>query len=129
MDGVQSYVSVALVMIGIVGMIIIVRNWRHAVVSDRRMYRMMLTCGIDETTARNANQLLDIDMQDARRRCRRCPVPDTCDRWLNGEAVPGNDFCPNAARFMAAAGAGHCRVAYDQARRPGRRLDSATGDF
>lgn len=124
MDGVESYVMVTMVIIGIVGMMIIIRNWRHAVVSNRRMYRMMLTCGIDDTTARNPNQLLDIDMQDARRRCRDCPSPEICDRWLNGETVPGNDFCPNAGRFMAAAETGQCRVRYDLARRPGRRLDS-----
>ena len=124
MDTVESYVTVTLVIIGAVGMMIITRNWLHAVVSDRRMYRMMLACGIDETTARNADQLLDIDMQDARRRCRCCPAPETCDRWLNGETVPGNDFCPNATRFTAAAEPRRCRVTYDSSRRPGRRLDN-----
>jgi len=124
MDGVGSYVTVTLAVFGIVGMMIIFRNWRNSVVSSHRMHRMMLACGIDETTARNANQLLDIDMQDARRRCRGCPAPVTCDRWLNGEAVPSNNFCPNAARFMAAAEACQCRVRYDLARRPGRRLDN-----
>ena len=124
MEGVQSYVTISLVIIAVAGMMIVLRNWRHAVVSNRRMYRMMLTCGIDETTARNPGQLLDIDMQYVRRRCRHCPAPETCDRWLNGEAVPGNDFCPNADLFMAAAEARRCRVTYDVARRPGRRLDS-----
>lgn len=124
MDGVESYVTVTLVIIGAAGLMIIIRNWHRAFVSNRRMYRMMLTCGIDETTARNANQLLDIDMQEVHRRCRRCPAPVICDRWLNGEAVPGNDFCPNAARFMAAAEPRRCRVTYDPARRPGRRLDN-----
>ena len=124
MDGVESYITVALVIIGAAGAMIVIRNCLHAVVSDRRMYRMMLTCGIDETTARNADQLLDIDMQDARRRCRRCAAPKTCDRWLNGEAVPGNDFCPNTDRFMAATEDNQCQVTYDAARRPGRRLDN-----
>lgn len=123
MDGVESYVSVALVIMGILGMMTIIRHRLHAVVSNRRMFRMMLACGMDETTARNPSQHLDIDMQDARRRCRRCPAPDTCDRWLNGDTLPGNDFCPNAARFMAAAEPRQCRVNYDRARRPGRRLD------
>jgi len=123
MDGVGSYVTVTLAIIGIFGMTSIIRNWLHAVASNHRMYRMMLACGIDETTARNAGELLGIDIQDVRRRCRRCPAPETCDRWLNGETVPGNDFCPNAARFMAAAEAGQCRVTYDLAQRPGRRLD------
>jgi hypothetical protein len=124
MAGVESYIAVTLVIIGAVGMMIIIRIWIHAIASNRRMYRMMLTCGIDKTTARNANQLLDIDMQDVRRRCRRCQAPKTCDRWLNGDAVPGIDFCPNAARFTAAVKASQCRVIYDPARRPGRRLDS-----
>ncbi len=124
MDGVESYVTATSVIIGVVGLMIVIRHGLHAVASNRRMYRMMLTCGIDETTARNANQLLEIDMQDARRRCRCCPAPETCDRWLNGETVPGNDFCPNAARFRAAAEASQRRVTYALARRPGRRLDS-----
>ena len=102
MDGVETYVTITLVIIGIVGLIVFTRNWRHAVVSNRRMYSMMLACGIDEHTARYANELLDVDMGDARKCCRRCPAPETCDRWLNGEAVPGNDFCPNAACFIAA---------------------------
>ena len=123
MDGVESYVSFTLLIIGTVGMMIVIRHWLQAIVSDRRMFRMMLACGIDETTAGNASQLLDIDMRDARRRCRRCPAPETCDRWLNGDTLPGNDFCPNAARFMAAVEPRQCRVRYDRARRPGRRLD------
>lgn len=123
MYGVGSYVPVTLLVIGALSTMIIIRHWRHAVVSHRRMFRMMLACGIDETTARNASQLLNIDMQDARRRCRRCPAPDTCDRWLNGDTVPGNDFCPNADRFKAATEPRYCRINYDRARRPGRRLD------
>ncbi|MGB5719387.1 MAG: DUF6455 family protein [Woeseiaceae bacterium] len=123
MDGVESYVAATVVVIGIVSVMIVIRGWRNATISNSRMYRMMLTCGIDEMTARDADQLLDMDMQDARMRCRRCPAPDTCDRWLNGEAVPGNDFCPNAARFMAAADTSQLREKYEPSRRPGRRLD------
>jgi len=123
MEGVQSYVTISLVIIAGIGMMIMVRNWLQGVISNRRMYRMMLTCGIDEMTARNPDRIPDIDLKDLRRRCRKCPSPETCDRWLNGEAVPGNDFCPNAKLFMAAAEAERCRVSYDLARRPGRRLD------
>ena len=123
MDGIGTYVTITLAIIGIVGTIVLLRHWRQAVVSNRRMYYMMLACGIDEHTARNADRLLDIDMKDARRRCRRCPDPRTCDRWLNGEAVPGNDFCPNADRFMATVEAGRRSINYEPERRPGRRLD------
>ena len=123
MDSVESYIAATLVIMGILTIMFIIRNWGDATVSRRRMYRMMLSCGIDAMTASNPDQLLDIDMDDARRRCRQCPAPDTCDRWLNGETVPGNDFCPNAARFIAAADDGQYRVRYEMSRRPGRRLD------
>jgi len=49
MDGVESYITVTVVIIGAVGVMIIILNSLHAVVSNRRMYRMMLTCGIDKT--------------------------------------------------------------------------------
>jgi len=124
MDNAESHLTIALVIIGVATMMIIFRNWVHAVVSNRRMYRMMLTCGFDEKTACNPDKFLDIDMKDARQRCRRCPAPDVCDRWLNGEALPGNDFCPNAYRFNAALRATQRRVTYYPARRPGRRLDN-----
>ena len=123
MEGVQTYVTLPLVIIAVVGLMIAIRYWHREAVCRQRMYRMMLTCGIDDATARNPDELLDVDMKHARRRCRRCPAPEQCDRWLNGEAVPGNDFCPNADRFMDAAEAGLCRTSYDPMRRPGRRLD------
>ena len=124
MESVQSYVTTSLVIVVVVGLLVSIRYLRQAIVSNRRMFRMMLTCGIDEATARNPDQLLDVDMQLARRRCRRCPAPEKCDRWLSGEAIPCNDFCPNAARFMAAAENRLYHTACDPARRPGRRLDS-----
>jgi hypothetical protein len=89
----------------------------------RRIVRMMLTFGIDEREARNAEAMLDIDMKAVRRCCRRCPSPTTCERWLNGESVPGNDFCPNAPQFAALVQSRQCRVRYDPGHRPGRRLD------
>ena len=84
---------------------------------------IMETFGIDEATARNADALLDIDMNAVRKRCRRCPSPETCARYLNGETVPGNDFCPNAPQFAAVVQARQCRLRYDPGHRPGRRLD------
>jgi hypothetical protein len=98
-------------------------RWQQSKSVKRRVIRMMLTFGIDEATARNADALLDIDMNAVRRRCRRCPSPETCERWLNGETVPGNDFCPNAPHFAAVVAARQCRLRYDPGHRPGRRLD------
>lgn len=99
-------------------------RWQQSKAVERRIVRMMLTFGIDEQTARNADALLDLDMNAVRRRCRRCLSPETCERWLNGESVPGNDFCPNAPQFAAVVQERQCRLHYDPAHRPGRRLDS-----
>lgn len=98
-------------------------QWQRSKTVRGRIVRMMLTFGIDEEAARNADALLDIDMKAVRRRCRRCPEPGTCERWLNGETVPGNNFCPNAPQFAAVVQASECRLRYDPGHRPGRRLD------
>ena len=98
-------------------------QWQRTSAVRRRVLRMMLTFGIDAETARNADALLDIDMSAVRRRCHRCPAPDTCERWLNGETVPGNDFCPNAPVFAAVAQTRQRRVCWNPRLRPGRRLD------
>ena len=55
---------------------------------ERRIVRMMVACGIDEAVAKKANRNLDIDMSEVRRRCRACPEPETCERFLGGEAGP-----------------------------------------
>ena len=124
MDSTELHLTIALTLIGVAGMAIVIRHWALVIVSNRRIYRMMLTCGFSEKAAHSPDQFLDIDMKAIRRRCRKCPTPDTCDRWLHGDAVPGNDFCPNAACFKAALETTQRRVVYDPARRPGRRLDS-----
>ena len=98
-------------------------RWQQSKAVERRIVRMMLTFGIDEQTARNADALLDLDMNAVRSRCRRYPSPETCERWLNGESVPGNEFCPNAPQFAAVVQARECRLHYAPGHRPGRRLD------
>lgn len=123
MDVVDSWSTVAIGVAVLVGITIIILNWVRSLISNRRMYRMMLSCGIDEDTAKYADQLLDIDMGSVRRRCRNCPVPETCERWLRGEAVPSNDFCPNVWHFLGAAQNTQDQSKYDPEHRPGRRLD------
>jgi hypothetical protein len=85
---------------------------------------MMVACGIDESVAKKAGRHLDVDMDDVRRRCRACPEPETCERFLSGAAVPDNSFCPNAVKFRALAEPEECRIHYDPGHRPGRRLDA-----
>jgi len=71
----------------------------------RRMTGMMTRVGLDPGTAGLAGQGPNA-LSEARRRCKRCPKGDLCDRWLAGEVEGGNAFCPNARTFRAFAGAG-----------------------
>ena len=124
MDGLQLFVAFSLAQAAIVFLAINSRNSRQAFVTTRRISRMMLSSGIDEESARLADRRLQLDMDDVRRRCRNCPDPQGCDRWLRGEAVPGNSFCPNATRFEAVVEARRSRLLYYSDHRPGRRLDN-----
>jgi hypothetical protein len=119
----NSYVTFAIYLAVFLVVTVAVFQWQQSRTVRRRVLRMMLTFGLDEETARNADALLDIDMKAVRRRCRRCPSHETCERWLNGDTVPGNDFCPNAPQFAAVVQARQCRLRYDPGHRPGRRLD------
>jgi len=120
---VNAYITVAFGVAVVTAIMLVVLRWRRTASVNRRIVRMMLTFGIDAHSARHADELLDIDMDTVRRRCRRCPEPATCRRWLNGDSVPGNAFCPNAPDFTAAVEAGRWRLRYDPEHRPGRRLD------
>ena len=120
---VNSHITIAIYLAVFLVVAAATFRWQQSKTVRRRIIRMMLTFGIDEESARNADALLGIDMNTVRRRCRRCPCPETCERWLNGETVPGNEFCPNAPQFAAVVQARECRLHFDPGHRPGRRLD------
>ncbi|MCK5325809.1 MAG: hypothetical protein KAJ57_07365 [Woeseiaceae bacterium] len=120
---INSYFTVAMVLAVVVAIAIVALHWQETAARNRRIFRMMLSCGIDEETARKADRCLELDMDEVRARCRKCPVPDLCKRWLGGEAVPSNDFCPNVWHFNAALETGQSQQSHDPRHRPGRRLD------
>jgi hypothetical protein len=120
---VESWVGVATGIAFLGGMAVIVGSWVRSTIIDRRIVRMMVACGIDESIAKKAGSQLEIDMRAVRRRCRACPEPETCERFLSGAALPDNGFCPNAAKFSALIQPTACRIHYDPRHRPGRRLD------
>ena len=120
---IDFFVSLAICLAAFLVASVAAFQWQRTSAVRQRVLRMMLTFGIDAETARNADAMPDIDMRAVRRRCHRCPAPDTCQRWLNGETVPGNDFCPNAPLFAAVAQTRQCRVRWNPRLRPGRRLD------
>jgi len=100
---VNSYFTVAVCLVVIIGVFFVILRRQNSAASEGRLKRMMVSCGIDEKTALYADLVLKLDMNAVRSRCRHCPATDLCDRWLDGEAVAGNDFCPNAWHFTEAA--------------------------
>ena len=103
MNLVNSYFTVAILVAVIAGIAIAVLYWRQSLATESRIRRMMVCCGIDGMTAIYADNVLKLDMNAVRARCKNCPVTEKCDRWLAGEAVAGNSFCPNVWHFTKAA--------------------------
>lgn len=75
------------------------RNKRAA--SARRMMGMMGRTGLDAGTAVRGDPQVRAVLSESRRRCRRCPREDFCDRWLAGKVEGDNAFCANAGTFRS----------------------------
>jgi hypothetical protein len=103
MDHVASYITITIFLVVAIGVSFSFIRRHKSLASESRMKRMMMSCGIDERTARYADHILKLDMKDVRYHCRRCRDTGLCDRWLAGEAVAGNGFCPNLLKFKTAA--------------------------
>lgn len=99
----NSYFAVALFVGTIAIGIFAAYYWYNLVASESRLKRMMVASGIDTLVAIKADEIPELGMDEVRTRCRHCPVTDLCDRWLDGEAVASNSFCPNAWHFKQAA--------------------------
>ena len=94
-----TQISVAIIMVGVAVAIIVWFQSSQAAASGRRMMGMMMRVGLDPETATLGDLRTMAIRKEARRRCRRCPREDLCDRWLAGEIKGGNTFCPNAQTF------------------------------
>jgi hypothetical protein len=85
-----------------VGMAVAIIVWfqsSQAAASGGRMMGMMTRVGLDPRTATLDDPRTMAIKKEARRRCRRCPREDLCDRWLAGKVKGDNTFCPNAQTF------------------------------
>jgi hypothetical protein len=93
-------ISVAAVMVAVsVGLLL--WFWRDlGEASERRTMDMLAGAGVHSVPP--ANEYI---MQDARKRCRRCPSEGLCERWLAGSVDGDNSFCPNAQIFRKLANA------------------------
>ena len=65
--------------------------------SERRMRRMLETTGLDPDIASSGD--LELIMGEVRQRCKHCQSEGLCERWLDGEEVGSNEFCPNSRVF------------------------------
>lgn len=77
----------------------------EAAASARRMTGMMARAGLGMGRATLVFARTGAILDESRRRCRRCPREDLCNRWLAGEVEGSNAFCPNARTFGMLAGA------------------------
>ncbi len=98
-----TQISVAIIMVGVAFASIVWLYTSEAAASARRMMGMMKRIGLDLGTATLGDPRTMAIRQGARRRCRRCPCGDLCDRWLAGKVKGGNTFCPNAQAFLIPA--------------------------
>jgi hypothetical protein len=104
MDPIQ--IGVAIIMLAVAFAGIMWLQSSEATASAKRMMAMMKRSGLDPVTAMLGSARAVAIGKDVRRRCKRCPREDLCDRWLAGTVKGGNSFCPNAQAFSVLAGAG-----------------------
>ena len=98
-------ISFVILMVGVAIALIVWFQSSQAAVSARRTVGMMTRVGLGPGTATLSDQRTMAIRNEARRRCKRCPREDLCDRWLAGEVKGNNTFCPNAQTFRTLAGA------------------------
>lgn len=75
----------------------------QVVASVGRLTGMMTRVGLDPGIAGRGGPRTTAILNQARRRCRKCPHEDICDRWLAGALEGDNSFCPNAQTFGSLA--------------------------
>ncbi len=89
----------------IVAIFVIIRKSEVAASARRRM-AMMMRAGLKPEIFALLDPRTSSMMEQARRRCRKCPREDYCERWLAGDVEGPNVFCPNAPVFSHLKGAG-----------------------
>jgi hypothetical protein len=89
---------VAAVVMLIVAAALVFSGRRYQVrTSEQRLRRMIETTGLDPEIASSGD--LELIMDEVRQRCRQCQSEGLCERWLVGEEVGSNEFCPNSRVF------------------------------
>ena len=102
MDPIQ--ISIAVIMVGVACAGVVWLYTSQASASIGRMMAMMERAGLDPRTATLDDPRTMTIRKEMRRRCRRCPREELCDRWLAGKVEGNNSFCPNAETFQSPTG-------------------------
>jgi hypothetical protein len=102
MDPIQ--ISIAVIMVGVACAGVVWLYTSEASASIGRMMAMMERTGLDPRTATLDDPRTMTIRKKMRRRCRRCPREELCDRWLAGKVEGNNSFCPNAQTFQSLSG-------------------------
>lgn len=89
----------AVVMAGVVFTLFVALRRYMAAASERRMMSMLERVGLDPAIVASGDT--EAIMKEIRQRCRRCTAEAVCERWLVGDEVGENAFCPNAKVFEA----------------------------
>ncbi len=103
MDPTTALYTFAILFIGLNVALFVWFQGTEAAGSARRMLSMMTRIGLSRRVAASKDPETSTIMGEARRRCRKCPREDLCERWLAGDVGGGSEFCPNAAIFEALA--------------------------
>ncbi len=96
-------ISVAIFLVAINAALLVWFRQSQAAASARRTMGMMMRIGLSPGNARLGDPRTEAIMKATRRRCRRCPREDLCDRWLAGKVGEDNTFCPNARTIASFA--------------------------
>ncbi len=103
MDPTTAQVTFAILFIGLNVAIFIWFRRTEAAGSARRTMSMITRVGIDRGIVTSKDPQTGTIMGETRRRCRKCPREDLCERWLAGKVGGSSDFCPNEAVFESQA--------------------------
>lgn len=93
---VNQILAAILMVFAAIAIVIVFRRYLAAK-SEQRLQAMLQAVGLDPELATGGD--IPTIMTEVRQRCRNCNSESLCERWLDGEAEGGNEFCPNREVF------------------------------
>ncbi len=94
-----TIISVAILLVAVNVALLVWFEGSLAAASAGRTMGMMKRIGLSPETALRDDAATRALVKEIRRRCRRCPREDLCNRWLAREVDGDNAFCRNAQRL------------------------------